>query len=259
MKDLYGDYENEEILKLLQEYQRDTMKFVKVLRLSTSKSKLNQQKLPIYIVQASPDSEINEIFNIRHIDNNKIRWEKLKKQEYSQCTKCQRFGHSSINCFMKPRCVKCGKEHLAKDCDINKESPKEDLHCVLCDSRGHPASYRNCQIHLKKQELIKAKKEMQVNKQVKKITSNSVNSFVTKNVSYANVAKQNMSINTLNNNNTCSQLTFQEVQNQLNNITQILGQLDKNFAMLCEANKNMQKQLQNDSERIDFLYSQFYD
>jgi hypothetical protein len=260
LKDLYGNYDCQDILGFLKELETDKYKFMKVLRLSTRKTKINNQTLPIYIVQATAGSEVSEIFNIKYIENCKVRWEKLKKGEYSQCMKCQRFGHSAYNCHMNPRCVKCGEEHLAQDCKIAKESPKSNLKCVLCNKEGHPASYRNCPIHVKLQEKIKAKKEERVEKQVRKLNNNSFDSKIIKNVTFSNILRNTTNTNSPNvNNENTNNLILEGIQKQLTNFSKILEQLDKNFSILCESNSIMQKQIQADSERIDFLFTNLYD
>ncbi|GFW10158.1 uncharacterized protein TNCV_2569421 [Trichonephila clavipes] len=43
---------------------------------------------------------------------------------------------------MKPRCLKCGKEHTTKECDIN--SRLENPYCINCLQYGHSACYTKC-------------------------------------------------------------------------------------------------------------------
>ncbi|GFX74588.1 uncharacterized protein TNCV_1158051 [Trichonephila clavipes] len=54
----------------------------------------------------------------------------------------QEKGGNAANCFMKPRCLKCGKEHATKNCHI-----KERLinpFCINCQDFGHSACYTKC-------------------------------------------------------------------------------------------------------------------
>lgn len=63
-----------------------------------------------------------------------------------QCYNCQRFGHSSANCNLQSRCVKCGgNNHLARDC-----KDRESMTAPKCCNCGgpHPASWRGCPAHL---------------------------------------------------------------------------------------------------------------
>lgn len=71
-----------------------------------------------------------------------------------QCYHCQRFGHSSLNCGYQPRCVRCGKNHYAAECEKQRETPPT---CANC-SGAHPANYRKCGVY---QELLKQKKGKQ--------------------------------------------------------------------------------------------------
>ncbi|XP_072929571.1 uncharacterized protein [Epargyreus clarus] len=61
----------------------------------------------------------------------------------SQCHRCQLYGHSARNCFARPRCVKCLGDHSTPDCPRPKDCP-DPPSCVLCETEGHPASYRGC-------------------------------------------------------------------------------------------------------------------
>ncbi|GIY22672.1 hypothetical protein CEXT_41551 [Caerostris extrusa] len=51
------------------------------------------------------------------------------------------FGHSSINCKLPIKCVKCAGHHLTKDCSITERT--ETPVCANCHG-SHPASYRGC-------------------------------------------------------------------------------------------------------------------
>lgn len=60
-----------------------------------------------------------------------------------QCYNCQRFGHSSVNCFQEPRCLKCSGTHRSRDCTLPETSQPKCCNCGL----NHVASYRGCQAH----------------------------------------------------------------------------------------------------------------
>ncbi|GFS68169.1 uncharacterized protein TNCV_439201 [Trichonephila clavipes] len=38
----------------------------------------------------------------------------------TQCFNCNNFYHTAANCFMKPRCLKCGKDHATRNCHIKE-------------------------------------------------------------------------------------------------------------------------------------------
>ncbi|GFV75161.1 uncharacterized protein TNCV_3190101 [Trichonephila clavipes] len=43
---------------------------------------------------------------------------------------------------MKPPCLKCGKEHTTKECEINTRL--ENPYCINCLQYGHSACYTKC-------------------------------------------------------------------------------------------------------------------
>ena len=47
-----------------------------------------------------------------------VSWERLAKKEPTMCLRCQRFGHSAINCNLDFRCVKCEEKHEPGDCTL---------------------------------------------------------------------------------------------------------------------------------------------
>ncbi|OXU16259.1 hypothetical protein TSAR_009039 [Trichomalopsis sarcophagae] len=93
----------------------------------------------------SSDSTANDLTAIKSLAYQRIKWELLRKKEIYQCRKCQRLGHTSSNCGLKYRCVKCKNDHKPGECGIAKESVnKSALYRVNCEEYGHPASYRGC-------------------------------------------------------------------------------------------------------------------
>ncbi|GFT03237.1 uncharacterized protein TNCV_3610921 [Trichonephila clavipes] len=48
----------------------------------------------------------------------------------------------AANCFMKPRCLKCGKEHATKNCHIKDRLTNP--FCINCQDFGHSACYTKC-------------------------------------------------------------------------------------------------------------------
>ncbi|UYV78030.1 FHDC1 [Cordylochernes scorpioides] len=59
----------------------------------------------------------------------------------TQCFNCQGFGHGQLNCFLKPKCVKCAEEHHSKDCP--RKSRQLPPKCANCEE-AHTANYRRC-------------------------------------------------------------------------------------------------------------------
>lgn len=236
MKGLNSRYTCEEILDSLKMNENENIQFEKVTRLTTKYSLNNNITLPHFIVQAKPNSSVNEIMKIRSLDHHIIKWENLHKTQELQCTRCQRFSHSAANCNMDFRCVKCGKNHTPGECEIKKEDPKERLFCILCKTNGHPASFKGCQEH---QQRIKKREELQ--KQLKeKIADKHIPSIkVNSNMTYSNVVR-----NLNKNNNT----NLNEIQNNTN-------QINTNQNTILEEIRNSIKNLEKKfNDKIDHIY-----
>lgn len=114
------------------------------------------------------------------------------------------------------------------------ETEREKLYCVLCNTYGHPASYRGCKIYKELQEKIRAKRQaLPTNK------NNRSYNLVNPNLSFANVL-QNSATQNVDSNNPIN-LTLKELNNTMSNLSnQIL---------------NLQKQLQMQASRINTLFS----
>ena len=80
----------------------------------------NNILLPICIIQVSPDSNIGKLLKINRLSYLKVSWEKIKKNDITQCYKCQRIGHTAQNCNLNHRCVKCTEPHGPGECKIKK-------------------------------------------------------------------------------------------------------------------------------------------
>ncbi|GIX66919.1 nucleic-acid-binding protein from transposon X-element [Caerostris darwini] len=98
--------------------------------------------MPLFQIQLAPTENIEEIWTLDNLLFTKITVEKYNnKGGISQCHRCQLFGHSSINCKLPIKCVKCAGQHLTKDCSITNHT--ETPVCANCQG-SHPASYRGC-------------------------------------------------------------------------------------------------------------------
>lgn len=96
-----------------------------------------------FLVHVSPESNTSSLRKIRGLLNQTIRWEILRKPNVFQCHNCQRVGHSSANCHLGFRCVKCNLPHKPGECLRTKEENTPPF-CINCNKTGHPANYRGC-------------------------------------------------------------------------------------------------------------------
>lgn len=141
LKGINGDFSQEEVLAEINDLKIENVEIIKVSKIQFSK---NNPTLH-YLVQLSHNSHPQNLTKINSLLYQKIRWETLKKKKTFQCTNCQRIGHSSSNCNLGYRCVKCSDKHEPGQCKLpNVLSDRNTLYCVNCEERGHPASYRGC-------------------------------------------------------------------------------------------------------------------
>ena len=79
-----------------------------------------------------------------------LRVEKVMRSP-PQCWRCQRYGHTSLQCKQPPRCGTCASFHLTKDCTCPADTPCAStsdcthipLKCANC-SMAHNASSEFC-------------------------------------------------------------------------------------------------------------------
>ncbi|GFW65525.1 putative RNA-directed DNA polymerase from transposon X-element [Trichonephila clavipes] len=105
-------------------------------------SKRTKLELPFFLVTLPRNDKSSTIFDLTHLGYLQVRVEGYSINGVTQCYKCNNFYHTAANCFMKPRCLKCGKEHTTKECDIT--SRLENPYCINCLQYGHSACYTKC-------------------------------------------------------------------------------------------------------------------
>lgn len=97
---------------------------------------------------------------VKVINYTLIKWESHdNKKGIIQCKNCQAWEHATLNCHLKPRCLKCAEEHKTSDCAIKEktEDNKAKLKCANCN-KNHPANSITCPIYLERKKYIEAKK-----------------------------------------------------------------------------------------------------
>lgn len=107
------------------------------------KLKSRQHETRSYLISVPIDENIGKIKQLTNLGNLRINWEKYnKKNNWTQCRRCQQFGHSQINCNNEPRCVKCPGHHLYTECKLIR-GPNTKAFCHNCDG-DHAANYHQC-------------------------------------------------------------------------------------------------------------------
>ncbi|GFS92078.1 nucleic-acid-binding protein from transposon X-element [Trichonephila clavipes] len=146
----------------------------KVIQLIGRRTK---QKLSIFLVILPRSIENLKIFDLKTLAHLNITVDGYNGKGITQCYTCQNFHHNSDNCFLQPRCLKCGEEHLTKDCPIKQRL--ETKFCINCQVYGHMANWHGCPCFPKP-----PKGAAKTNRNT---YTNLYNSFVRPNFSYAQV------------------------------------------------------------------------
>ncbi|GFX21879.1 nucleic-acid-binding protein from transposon X-element [Trichonephila clavipes] len=101
-----------------------------------------KQKLPIFQVTLPRTIENLKIFDLKTLAHLNITVDGYNGRGVTQCFSCNNFHHNADNCYLKPRCLKCGEEHLTKDCPIKQRL--ETKFCINCQVYGHMANWYGC-------------------------------------------------------------------------------------------------------------------
>jgi len=119
--------------------------------------KKNKISLPLFYVDLNPNINNSDIFKTTRLLHTSVVVEKPYKSKFSppQCHKCQAYGHTKTYCSHKPRCVKCGEEHLSDKCSKDNSLPAK---CALC-AGAHTSSYKGCPVYKKHAASLRKQKE----------------------------------------------------------------------------------------------------
>ncbi|GFS73338.1 uncharacterized protein TNCV_4712151 [Trichonephila clavipes] len=123
-----------ELIKL---YTNTSIDYHKLLNL------LDQHHFQYHVITPKDERPIKVVIKGLpcNTDINDIKVEGYEGTGVTQCYKCNRFNHTSDNCHMIPRCLKCGEAHQTKDCPIQRV---ETAYCINCQTYGHMANYSKC-------------------------------------------------------------------------------------------------------------------
>ncbi|GFY13751.1 nucleic-acid-binding protein from transposon X-element [Trichonephila clavipes] len=102
----------------------------------------NKRPLPIFLITLPRNLDNLKIFDLKTLSYLSIRVEGYDGKGVTQCYTCNNFNHSSENCHLNPRCLKCGENHITRDCPIKQKL--ETPYCINCNIYGHMANYKGC-------------------------------------------------------------------------------------------------------------------
>ncbi|GFR05191.1 nucleic-acid-binding protein from transposon X-element [Trichonephila clavata] len=111
IRGLPSDYDTNEIIQVLGELNI-VPEHVTVMR-----NRSKNINMPLFLVVSKKTPENQKIFKVTSIGYYKIKVESLNKNSMpAQCYRCQLFYHHSRFCNREPKCLKCGLNHLTRDC-----------------------------------------------------------------------------------------------------------------------------------------------
>ena len=84
----------------------------------------------------------NIFHQIRSIFGIGIKFERFLSKDVTQCTKCQRYFHTSTACYRQPRCVKCTSNHETRHCEKPTEAEPQ---CVNCNGYHTANNHVKCE------------------------------------------------------------------------------------------------------------------
>lgn len=142
LKGINGNYSADEVKSELTSLELPEVKVSKVTKITSNNLGINTS---FFIVQLTAESNKLALTREKYILHQKVRWEKLRKQEVHRCTNCQGLGHSGSNCALAHRCCRCKETHAKGECKVPAgTTDRKSLYCVNCEEFGHAASYRGC-------------------------------------------------------------------------------------------------------------------
>ncbi|GFU03882.1 nucleic-acid-binding protein from transposon X-element [Trichonephila clavipes] len=109
-------------------------------------SKKHRGPLPFFLITLPRNASNSKIFDIKTLGYLQVRVEGFLVRGITQCYNCNNFFHTASECRLKPRCLKCGKEHPTKQCPIKER--QENPFCINCKEHGHSACYTKCPLSL---------------------------------------------------------------------------------------------------------------
>ncbi|GFX23527.1 nucleic-acid-binding protein from transposon X-element [Trichonephila clavipes] len=180
-------------------------------------SKRTKKELPYFLVILPRNDKNSKICDLAHLSYLQVKVEGYLVRGITQCFNCNNFFHTAANCFMKPRCLKCGKEHATKNCHI-KESITNPF-CINCQDFGHSACYT------KYPKFPQPKKGTAFTDSIKK--KNFVSKWTKEGISFANVVSGEISSQTPpENNNYKKEDSTREFLSQDNNTSDLAQVLE---------------------------------
>ncbi|GFT59502.1 nucleic-acid-binding protein from transposon X-element [Trichonephila clavipes] len=99
-------------------------------------SNRTKKSLPYFLITLPRNDLNSKIFDIKKLGYLQVKVEGYLVRGITQCF------NTAANCFMRPRCLKCGKDHATRNSHIKER--QENPFCINCQDFGHSACYTKC-------------------------------------------------------------------------------------------------------------------
>ncbi|GFS76250.1 nucleic-acid-binding protein from transposon X-element [Trichonephila clavipes] len=182
-----------------------------------------KSSLPLFMIQIKRSENAQDIFKLKNLIYHTVEVVPFRRRPgASQCFNCNYFNHTSKNCKMTPRCLKCEGSHKTHDCP--KTERLQALRCINCNENGHLASSRQCP-RFPRLKLKQKSEEPKTINQTRPVTTELSYAKVCSNETEQQMAPrgetQNQTPNekTPENNDTPNFLNFATYINELQNLT----------------------------------------
>lgn len=159
-----SDFTEQEVTEMMRECPHLPIKPILVVRTKRFDQRQNEKvNTPFFTVTFPAGTKLADLEKIRMIGNIMSSFQPVRRSGRSlHCGRCQMKGHMRDDCFNAPMCVKCGLEHLSKDCTIiTTQSERSQLFCGQCKQHGHPANWSGCPKEREYQEKLKRSQQQQ--------------------------------------------------------------------------------------------------
>lgn len=123
-----------------------------ISKLQINKKRYDDQNIFLLQFKYDQNMSLEKLRTIRHVNGVFVRFKKYVRNQVgvTQCSNCLKFSHGARNCFLPPRCIRCGESHASGMCDklISPKDPKSKIpasqvKCANCGGR-HTANYEKC-------------------------------------------------------------------------------------------------------------------
>lgn len=157
---LYGlhDMNTDDVTNLLKD---NNISPSNVAKLNIRKRRYDDQTIYLLYFPFSSNMTIEKLRTVKYIEHVVVRFEEysIHKTGVTQCANCLNFSHGARNCYLPPRCIKCGESHKSSVCNKNLQPndpkskiPKSLVKCANCQG-PHTANFSKCPARIKYLEV----------------------------------------------------------------------------------------------------------